>query len=312
MSHRSHPPYRIGLRTIKTGLAVIIALLLDTLRPSAIPIFAAIGAIVVMSRTLSDAITAATTQLAGITCGALAGCLFTLLFPNDRYVAIGLGLILLIPICHPLRIGFAVPLTCIVFVSVCLYDPTHGTPVAYAMNRFLDTSIGLAVGFSVNFVIKPYNNHSLILRLFHEYLESYPSALSELLMHGHYPVLSPFETKIRHLHDEIRLFSEQPFPHRKQRKEEAAYLEGCYQLAEKMYLALSALCGMDTLGIPCQRSCQRLSALGITLSTAEAPRPPLDKNNDENNTVLNYHLNTLLDARSFLTELLNNAAPKQI
>ncbi len=308
MSHRSHPPYRIGLRTVKTGLAVIIALLLDTQRPSAIPIFAAIGAIVVMSRTLSDAITAATTQLAGITCGALAGCLFTLLFPNDRYVAIGLGLILLIPICQPLRIGFAVPLTCIVFVSVCLYDPARGTPVAYAVNRFLDTSIGLAVGFAVNSVIKPYNNHALILRLFQEYLESYPPALSELLMQGHYPVLAPFETKMRRLHDEIRLFREQPFPNRRQRKAEAAYLEGCYQLAERMYLALSTLSGMDTLGVPCKRSCQRLCALGITLSAGEAPYPPLD----ENNTVFNYHLNTLLDARGFLIGLLQNAAPKQI
>lgn len=307
MSHRSHPQYRIGLRTVKTGLAVIIALFLATLRPSAIPIFAAIGAIVVMSRTLSDAITAATTQLAGITCGALAGCLFTLLFPNDRYFAIGLGLILLIPICQPLRIGFAVPLTCIVFVSVCLYDPTRGTPVAYAINRFLDTSIGLSVGFVINAVIKPYNNHSLILRLFREYLEAYPPALSELLMHGHYPVLAPFEAKMRRLHDEIRIFSEQPFPHRKERKEEAAYLEGCYQLAEKMYMALAALCGMDILGTPCQRSCKRLSALGIVLPSIDAPHPPLD----EDSTVLNYHLNTLLDARGFLVELLNAAVPKQ-
>ena len=97
MSRSPQPHYHIGLRTIKTGLAVVLALLLDSLRPNPLPIFAAIGAIVVMSRTLSDAITAATTQLAGITCGALAGCLFTLLFPNDRCIAIGLGLILLIP-----------------------------------------------------------------------------------------------------------------------------------------------------------------------------------------------------------------------
>lgn len=305
MSHHPHLHYHIGLRTVKTGLAVMIALFLDTLRPASLPIFAAIGAIVVMSRTLSDAITAATTQLAGITCGALAGCLFALLFPNDRYVAIGLGLILLIPLCHPLRIGFAVPLTCIVFVSVCLYDPARGTPVAYAINRFLDTSIGLATGFVINAVVKPYNNHSLILRLFEEYLASYLPALRELLLYGHYPTLSPFEAKLRRLHDEIRIFSEQPFPYRKQRKVEGAYLSGCYQLAEKMYMALSALCGMDTLGLPCEKSVKRLAALDIELPSV-LPKAKLD----ENDIVLNYHLNTLLDARGFLIELLNAATPK--
>lgn len=305
MSHPSHPHYHIGLRTVKTGLAVILALLLDSLRPTPIPIFAAIGAIVVMSRTLSDAITAATTQLAGITCGALAGCLFTLLFPNDRYIAIGLGLILLIPICQPLRIGFAVPLTCIVFVSVCLYDPARGTPVAYAINRFLDTSIGLATGFVINAVLKPYNNHSLILRLFDEYLAAYLSALRELLLSGHYPVLAPFESKLRRLYDEIHIFSEQPFPYRKERKAESAYLLGCYQLAEKMYMALSALCGMDTLGVPNEKSCKRLAALGM-----EPPAPDPVSQLDEDSIVLNYHLNTLLDARSYLIELLSSATPK--
>lgn len=305
MSRSPQPHYHIGLRTIKTGLAVVLALLLDSLRPNPLPIFAAIGAIVVMSRTLSDAITAATTQLAGITCGALAGCLFTLLFPNDRYIAIGLGLILLIPICQPLRIGFAVPLTCIVFVSVCLYDPTRGTPVAYAISRFLDTSIGLAVGFAINAVLKPYNNHSLILRLFGEYTAAYLSALQELLLSGHYPALPPFETKLRRLHDEIRIFSEQPFPHRKQRKEESAYLFGCYQLAEKMYLALSALCGMDTLGTPNEKNRQRLAALGVAL-----PSPASHSKPEEYSIVLNYHLHTLLDARSYLTELLSASAPR--
>lgn len=305
MSHSAHPHYHIGLRTVKTGLAVILALLLDNLRPTPIPIFAAIGAIVVMSRTLSDAITAATTQLAGITCGALAGCLFTLLFPNDRYIAIGLGLILLIPICQPLRIGFAVPLTCIVFVSVCLYDPARGTPVAYAINRFLDTSIGLSTGFVINAVMKPYNNHSLILRLFDEYLAAYLCALRELLLSGHYPVLTPFDSKLRRLHDEIRIFSEQPFPYRKQRKAESAYLFGCYQLAEKMYMALSALCGMDTLGVPNEKSCKRLATLGL-----ELPAPIPTSNLDEDSIVLNYHLNTLLDARSYLIELLSSAARK--
>ena len=151
-------PYHIGLRTVKTGLAVLIALLLDSLRPSAMPIFAAIGAIEVMSRTLSDAKSAAATQLAGTACGAAAGCLLMLLMPHYRYLAIGIGLVLLIPLCQPLRIGFAVPLTCIVFVSVCLNDPSAGSPLSYGVSRFLDTAIGLAVGFAVNAIIKPYNN----------------------------------------------------------------------------------------------------------------------------------------------------------
>lgn len=292
--------YRIGLRTIKTGTAVVIALLIDSLRPSALPIFAAIGAIVVMSRTLSGAITAATTQLAGITCGAISGCLFTFLFPNNHYIAIGLGLILLIPICGPLRIGFAVPLSCIVFVSVCLYNPATGSQTHYAISRFLDTSIGLITGFVINAVIKPYNNHGLIMRLFREYLEAYPPALRALLVQGHYPDLSPLELKCRRIRDEIGIFAEQPFPNRKKRRQEAAYLRGCYQLAEKMHMALAALVEMDTQRAPDEQTVERLAEMDIVI-----PQPLSVSEGDTESLVLNYHLKRLLDARQFLVELLS-------
>lgn len=299
MPRTAHPRYHIGLRTVKTGTAVMLALLLDSMRPSAMPIFAAIGAIVVMSRTLSDAITAASTQLAGITCGAIAGCLFSLLFPNNHYIAIGLGLILLIPICHPLRIGFAVPLTCIVFVSVCLYDPSTGSPIAYGINRFLDTSIGLSTGFVINAVLKPYNNYPLILRLFRSYQETCPAALRELLVDGHYPDLAPFERQCRRLYDEIRIFGDQPFANQK-RKQDTAYLWGCYQLAEKIHFELAALAGMDTLGVPNDEMRARLHEMNVDVPD-EIPIPGLD----EESLVLGYHLKNLLDAHDYLQGLLD-------
>lgn len=299
MPRTPHPRYHIGLRTVKTGTAVMLALLIDSMRPSAMPIFAAIGAIVVISRTLSDSITAVSTQLAGITCGAVAGCLFSLLFPNNHYIAIGLGLILLIPICQPLRIGFAVPLTCIVFVSVCLYDPSTGSPIAYGINRFLDTSIGLSTGFIINVLLKPYNNYPLIVRLFRTYQAAYPAALRELLVSGHYPDLAPFEQQCRRLRDEIRIFADQPFAN-VQRKQDTAYLWGCYQLAEKMHFELAALAGMATLGIPDDEMRLRLHAMNVDVPD-EIPIPGLD----EESLVLGYHLKNLLDSRDYLQTLLD-------
>lgn len=297
-------PYHIGLRTVKTGLAVLIALLLDSLRPSAMPIFAAIGAIEVMSRTLSDAKSAAATQLAGTACGAAAGCLLMLLMPHYRYLAIGIGLVLLIPLCQPLRIGFAVPLTCIVFVSVCLNDPSAGSPLSYGVSRFLDTAIGLAVGFAVNAIIKPYNNYPLIQRLFREYLQAYPAALQELLCRGHYPDIQPFGERYRRLLGEVAIFADQPLPSRRRRAHEAAYLRGCCQLAEKMYMSIAALAGMDTLGVPDAAMSARLRAMGVEVADAMPT-----SGQDEESRVLCYHLKNLLDAHDYLQSLL--ALPKE-
>ena len=64
-----HLPH-IGLRTVKTGLAVALALFFADLRSSPLPIFAAIGAIVAMSRTVGDAFETCRTQFFGILLGA--------------------------------------------------------------------------------------------------------------------------------------------------------------------------------------------------------------------------------------------------
>ena len=74
-----HLPH-LGLRTVKTGLAVALALFFADLRGSPLPIFAAIGAIVAMSRTVGDAFETCRTQFFGILLGeASARCSSTCL-----------------------------------------------------------------------------------------------------------------------------------------------------------------------------------------------------------------------------------------
>ena len=102
----------IGLRTVKTGLAVALALFFADLRGSPALIFAGIGAIVAMSRTVGDAFETCRTQFFGILLGAGFGAVFVNLFEGFRYVGTGLGLIALILLCVQLKLQFACPSAC--------------------------------------------------------------------------------------------------------------------------------------------------------------------------------------------------------
>lgn len=62
---------RIGQRAVKTALSVGIALAVAQILGSSLPIFAAIGAISVMSRTWSDSLKESLTQVAGTFLGYL-------------------------------------------------------------------------------------------------------------------------------------------------------------------------------------------------------------------------------------------------
>ena len=186
----------IGLRTVKTGLAVALALFFADLRGSTSLIFAAIGAISAMSRTVGDAFETCRTQLTGILLGAGFGALFVSLFSEFRYLGIGLGLMMLILLCVRLRLQFAVPLSCIVFVSICV-SPA-GDAFQYGFNRLLDTTIGLATALVINVAIKPYNNSRRIADLLRQFHQSVPDFVSERVLHGRYPDLSPLREQLEH------------------------------------------------------------------------------------------------------------------
>lgn len=291
----------LGLRTLKTALAVTLALFAAELAHSTMPIFSAIGAISAMSRTLGDAITACLTQLAGCVCGCVIGCLFLLLFPQMAPPLIGLGIVLVILVGLRLKIQFAIPLSCIVFVCICLNQT--GGPFSYAASRFLDTSLGLVIALAVNMLIKPYNNRAQIANMITHFVQTIPDFLHERVLLGHYPDLAPLRRSLKRLDEEMQLYERQTFPHKALRREIGVYLRGCQQLAERMFDELSALCQMDSPGAPDEAALRRLEALGIA-DEAALTIPAGGKR--EEDVVLAYHLKNLLDAYGFLCEM--NAA----
>ena len=304
--------YHIGLRTVKTALAVALALLVAVLRGSPSPIFAAIGAIVAMSRTLSDAVRACLTQIAGILCGTVIGCLMlTLLpglFPTFAPLMAGLAVVIVIACCNALRLDFAVSLSCIVVVSICLMTPGGNDHWLYGANRFLDTSIGLVTALAVNILIKPYNNRLKIARMMTHIQQLFPGYLRERVLTGRYPDLGPLREKLLTLNDELTIFEREPAlrplhraEQRAARRQEAAYLRGCEQLLSKMADELTSLCTMDSSPAPGDALCRRLAALGVTTPDDLAARGA--GCSDEDRAVQEFHLRNLLDANDFLTDL---------
>lgn len=295
--HRIH----IGLRTVKTGLAVAIALLIAGLRDAAMPILAAIGAIGAMSRTLHDSWEVCLTQFAGILIGCTLAYFYVTLLPFCRDpAAIGLGLIGIITLCNFLRLDYAISLSCIIFVSICL----SGDDVLwYAVNRFADTSTGLAVAYAVNALIKPYNNRGAILREIDAFLSELTPLLRDRVAAEHYPNLDVLHERLLHLDAELEIYEQQSFPLRKERRGDCIYLRGCQQLAERIMQEFDALCMMDVPGVLSQENFQRLEARGMDL-----PRPKR-AGQDAHSSVMNYHLGNLLDAYAYLEEMRREQEP---
>lgn len=288
----------IGLRMFKTALAVTIALAIARLFNSYSPIFAGLGAVVAMARTLRESLDAAKTQFVGVILGGIVGVLLLLIDPTPSVLLIGVGVLVSLCLCGIFKLYYAVSLTAIIVLSVCVSTGGDGPIVALGF-RLIDTSIGLVVALAVNMLIKPYNNRHRVTALLRKLADAVPGCLEERFVKDLMPDLMPMVTNLRALDVELDIFRRQHFRRRAAHDRDLCFLRGLQQLADRMVQELTALCTLDLTGIPDADNRKQLEALGLTL-------PDLSdrKSTEEIDFVCNYHLKTALQAREYLLELL--------
>ena len=149
----SHLKQLIGLRTIKTGIAVFLAVIVAKIAHFEYPFFMGMTAIIAMDKTMSKSLIMGRNRVLGTLFGAIIGVLLSYI---DRCNALlcGIGIILLILICNRLKLQGSITIGGIVMLAIMVH--TYKTPIFYGFHRTLDTLVGAFIAFIVNAVIFPY------------------------------------------------------------------------------------------------------------------------------------------------------------
>ncbi|HPW53478.1 MAG TPA: aromatic acid exporter family protein [Erysipelotrichaceae bacterium] len=151
----------IGLRTIKTIVAVFISMVLSSLREGSRPFYSAIAAVLCMQKDSENSFRVGKNRFIATIVGAVVGCLF-LVFEHYVYVAdnqilryllISIFLIPVIYTCVYIHKEGAVGTGCVVYLSIVI-NYVGKLPFLFAFNRFLDTTIGIVVSILVNAYLK--------------------------------------------------------------------------------------------------------------------------------------------------------------
>ncbi len=305
--HKQHRRLPFGLRTIKTFIAVTIAVWLTGYFSSVSRIYAAMGAVVAMDRTLSDSMKDCLTQMIGVTCGALFGYVIVMVFGSPpEPLVLGLGVMAIILVCILAKVPFAISLSCVVMFSVCL---SPGENILWcAIFRLRDTSFGLVTALVVNATIRPYNNTWHVLAMFQEQIDMVPEMVRTCLIEQKIPDVRPMVRLLLDLEKEIDVLRSQRFFRKKRSEYDAVYLEGCLQLGIRIRQELDAICCMDSPGNVGVENGKRLTELGLELPEEGLPRHKCTKHDT---IVLNYHLEKLLDARKYLCQMLPEEPPRR-
>lgn len=283
----------IGLRTVKTAAAVIIAMIVvDFYGTTASKlIFAMLGAMSAVQPTLKASLESCLTQIVGVLFGALMGvALLAVKLPP--LVATGTGIVMVITLYNALGIRFSPSLPCMIVVTLCIMPDIQ--PGTYALGRIWDTAIGLAIGTVINTLVFPYDN-SRQIRVAVEGLEREVIRFLEELFDGDeaLPDAEVMSESIRNLARELTMFSDQKLLHRLDRqRRQLETFRVCQGKARELVVQMEVLSRMGRPGRLNEENRRQLDAAGASIQDQR----PLDAVM-ERDVVTNYHVAQILKLR---------------
>lgn len=140
-----------GMRNIKTGIGVMLCILVGYFNIIDKTFFAAVACIVCMQTTVKSSLTVGLNRLKGTFIGGVIGFLFVLIRPGNPILAC-LGIITTIYICNILKVNSSITIACVVFCAIMINIGSE-SPLEYSVHRIIDTSIGVVIGVCVNYFI---------------------------------------------------------------------------------------------------------------------------------------------------------------
>ncbi len=290
----------IGLRTLKTALAVIIAMVIVDYygTTSSKLIFAMLGAMASMMPTFKESLESCLTQIIGVLFGAVAGLMLNSL-PFPDLAEAGIGIVLVITLYNALGIRFSPGLPCLVVVTLCTTPDIQAIP--YALGRIWDSAIGLGTGMIINTLVFPYDNSNQI-RATAESLERELIRFLEDMFDGddELPDAKEMTKTINAMAHQLNTFSNQRLLMRLRRqKQELETFRLCEEKGRELLARMEVLSHMGRPGRLDAENRKRLAACGAEIRDQR----PLDSVM-ERDVVTNYHIRQILTLRRELLDAL--------
>ena len=295
------PKIRIGLRTIKTVIAVILSMIIvDHLgATSSKLIFAMLGAMAAVQPTFKESLDTCIAQIIGVILGALIGVLL-LSFIDQSLLAVGIGMVVIITVYNISGVSYSPSLPCFILVMLCTTEDV--APFSYALGRIWDTAIGLAIGFVVNILIFPYDP-SKGLRVTVKELTASMQYFLEDLFDGddHYPTTTQARQKINRMANQLKQLTNQKLLlHLRHQKKDLELFHICDENAKLLLSHIEILHdlgkpgGLDTENQECMKD-KGFSVADPGEFSAECQRDILT----------NYHVKQLLKIHDILIKSMD-------
>ncbi|MDA9470115.1 FUSC family protein [Enterococcus sp. 5H] len=153
-------PFRLGMRTLKTALAVMLCIVLFKVLDRGAPMIAALAAVFSLRQDLTTSVSFGKSRILGNTLGGGLAIVYILtkdLFSNDFLVELFLMpllVIIVIVLSDGMNNNSGIISAIATLLLIALSVP-QGESFSFALSRVIDTFIGTFIGIGLNFFFRP-------------------------------------------------------------------------------------------------------------------------------------------------------------
>ena len=152
----------VGMRTLKTGLAVTLCCILTRFMVDNM-FYCATACVVTMQDTIKTSYKMGFQRVFGTLIGGIVGFLLVLISPANPFLC-GLGIMIVIKCCDHFKLSSLV-VSSVTFFSLYL-GYIDSAPLVYSIQRVLDTSVGVIMGLIINYSVARPNYYDNTMKEF--------------------------------------------------------------------------------------------------------------------------------------------------
>lgn len=153
--HKLRSEQKLGLRIIKTGIAVTVCVAASNVLHLSHPYLAVIATVLSMGKSVDTSVRSGKNKMIGVLLGSALGCGLAMLSAGNAGLC-GVGIIILLYLCQLFRLTDASTLTCFAFAAV-MFSATGPEPWNPAVMCAENALLGIAVAVVVNLLVIPPN-----------------------------------------------------------------------------------------------------------------------------------------------------------
>ncbi|SHE82389.1 FUSC family protein [Alkalibacter saccharofermentans] len=286
MNYKSYKNYRLGMRNVKTAIAVLICLLLGELLNMDSPFYVVIAAMISMESSVMNSFDVGKNRVMGTVLGALLGMGFAYIDPGNLILT-SIGITIIIYICNLFKWNKSIVIAGVVFLSIML-EMAEGSILANSLNRIADTILGLGVGLAVNYLIFPYDFEKTIKTQADALVEIIKQDVNDAFCTNEKVDLEKFREALNSLSDEINDYRAE-FAMKKKNARSLAEKRKLLERFDSIYTHLKVMDKISKRPVLSDENLQQLEDLHFEGADTYQHESKAFKN------VYNYHAEALLE-----------------